>query len=154
MTRRPATNGRAPRPRPTASSRAATDAELAKLLRRSALHARALLDQAGEYAKLALKRLQLRAVDGLFDVILKLCALAGALTILVSAARLVVAGLQHAIAQLAGVEWVGELGGGALAFALPFLLLLAVRRRTRRSLLAQAMRRRDRPPAADAGPTP
>lgn len=102
-------------------------------------HVRALFEEAGEFASLGWKRLKLRAVDGLFTTVFVVAALLAGATTIVCAAQLAVTGLRHAVARLAGAEWVGELGGGLLALALPFLVLLAVRARKRRTLLAKAL---------------
>jgi hypothetical protein len=118
---------------------AAEDADLGALLRELALHVRALFEKAGEYATLGLKRLKLRAVDGVFTTVFVVAALLAGATVVVCAARLAVAGLHHAIARFAGAEWIGELGGGLVALALPFLIVLAIRWTTRRRLLAAAL---------------
>jgi hypothetical protein len=123
------------------------------LLRQAALHVREFFEKAGEFASLGWKRLKLRAVDGAFNAILLLAALVAGLTIIVSAALLMVAGIHHALAQWAGAEWVGELGGGLLALALPILALLVAQRSARRAMLERALhppaKAEARPPAAD-----
>jgi hypothetical protein len=109
------------------------------LLRNVAQHVRALFEGAGEFASLGWKRLKLRAADGVFKTVFVVAALLAGATTIICAAQLSVTGLRHAVARLAGAEWVGELGGGLLALALPFLVLFAVRARTRRTLLAKAL---------------
>jgi hypothetical protein len=145
-TRRPASRGRAASA-PTDHS--ADRDDLGALLRQLALHVRALFEKAGEYASLGLKRLKLRAADGLFTTLLVVAALLAGATIIVSAARLAVAGMQHAVARFAGAEWIGELGGGLFALALPFLVILVIRWSARRRLLAKALHR-DRDAHRDA----
>ena len=142
MTRGAASNGRRSRPpaaAPPIPAADSADADLGALLRQAAVHVRALFEKASELASLGWKRLKLRAVDGAFAAVLLIAAAAAGLTIIVAAALKVVAGLQHALAWWAGLEWVGELGGGLLALALPFVGLLIVRRTTRRTLLAKAI---------------
>ncbi len=137
----PSSNGRGTRPTAAPPPDASADAELVALLRQLALHARALFGKGSEFASLGWKRLKLRAIDGVFTAVFRVAALAAALTIIVSAALLVVAGLHHAIARWAGADWVGELGGGLLALTLPFLALFLVQWKTRRTMLDKALRR-------------
>jgi hypothetical protein len=148
MVRDPSMNGHRTR-RPGAKAQAASaDAEFAALLRQVALHLRGLFEKAGEFASLGWKRLKLRAADGVFTTVFVVAALLAAATTIVCAAQLAVAGIRHAVARLAGAEWVGELGGGLLALALPFLVLFVFRWRTRRTLLARALH----PGAREAAP--
>jgi hypothetical protein len=109
------------------------------LLQQAALQVRALFEKAGEYASLGLKRLKLRAVDGVFTTVFVVAALLAGATTIVCAATLAVTGFRHAIARLADAEWVGELGGGLVALALPFVVLFAIRWSARRTLLAKAL---------------
>jgi hypothetical protein len=95
--------------------------------------------RSGDLASLGWKRLKLRAADGVFKAVFVVAALLTGTTTISCAAQLAVTGLRHAVDRLAGAEWVGELGGGLLALALPFLVLFAVRARTRRTLLAKAL---------------
>lgn len=113
----------------------------------------ALGRSASELASLGWKRFKLRAVDGLFDVALLFFATVAGLTLLVAAARRVVAGLEHAFAAWSGVPWIGELAGGALALAVPFAAVVLMRRRTRRDLLARALPPLPDPPQPAAEPT-
>ncbi|MBL8840411.1 MAG: hypothetical protein JNL90_02655 [Planctomycetes bacterium] len=116
------------------------------LLEQLALHVVALLEKVGELASLGWKRLKLRAVDATFHMALVLAALAAGTTIVIAAALLLVRGIGHAIARIGGAEWIGELGGGLVALALPFAGLYLARARSRRVLLERALRRR--PPAS------
>jgi len=135
-----------------ASAEAEAEAEFGALLRQAALHAWALFGKAGEFASLGWKRLKLRAVDGAFHAVVVVAACAAGLTIVIAASLLVVNGVRHALARWAGADWAGELGGGLLALALPFAALAVVRWRTRRTLLANALRRPVAKRAAPAAP--
>jgi len=143
MARAPHSNGRQvrrPPVRPAAAAPdAAADAELAKLLRQAARHFRTFGEKGSELALLGWRRLKLRATDRLFGLVLALAAAAAGATIIVAAALLLVAGIRHGIARATGADWIGELGGGLLALALPFGALLVVRRRMRRTLLDEAL---------------
>ncbi len=152
MDRENVTNGQRSVPPAGAAAAASAEAEFGALLRQAALHAWALFGKAGEFASLGWKRLKLRAVDGAFHVVVIVAACAASLTIVVAASLLVVNGVHHALARWAGADWAGELGGGLLALALPFAALAVVRWRTRRELLAMALRRPMVKRAAPAAP--
>jgi hypothetical protein len=152
MDRENVTNGQRSVPPAEAAGAAEAEAEFFALLRQAALHAWALFGKAGEFASLGWKRLKLRAVDGIFDAVVVVAACAAGLTIVVAASLLVVNGVHHAITRWAGADWVGELGGGLLALALPFTALGVVRWKTRRTLLANALRRPVAKRAARAAP--
>lgn len=147
--RDPGANGTPRRPRSGRPPDPSGAAESGALLKQVALHVVALLEKAGELASLGWKRLKLRAVDATFRMALALAALVAATTIVIAAALQLVRGIGHGVARLGGAEWIGELGGGAVALALPFAGLYLARWRSRRVLLERALRRR---PPASANP--
>ncbi len=145
-------NGTSGRPPTEAPRRASSEADkqLGSLLEQAAQHVVALVEKAGELAALSWKRLHLRAVDATYRVALVATAIAAGVTIVISASLLLVSGTCAALARWSQSEWVGDLGGGAIALSLPFLVLTALRWSSRRTLLEKALRRRVRPSAAPA----
>jgi hypothetical protein len=86
------------------------------------------------------QRAQLRAVDLFFRAALYTCLLGFGLTAAISASLLVVHGIQHALADMSGAEWVGELGAGFAVFAFILAAGLVARAQLRRQLVRKARR--------------